>query len=553
MRRWLFAAAACAAVVHGVGFVRAETAPPANPYRDILVGRFAERMDDPAIAGERLGAAALLDPQERDLVQTAVRASLMSGDVARAAGLAATARAMNADSGWGRVAEAAEGLAQRRPQATRALLTDVNESPLETVAARLLLAWGHVDQRKIDRALVVFDEAGANSTGSIKLLIESQRALALSVAGKRKDAEAALRALTSGRSRFAPLFLEHAALLQRAGDTAGARAVLHAALKEIDNPELRLALARVEAGEKLQGVARNAQEGAAIGLFALGTQVLREPAAPEHTAIAALALHLRPDYAPARLAFAEGLRARGHESAMRDALALVPEASAYFALAQVQRAMSFRRDDRNAEAMATLERAAGRDTGETVRRGQADLLRALGRFEEAERIYTALIDARGEDKDWRLYYVRALTRQFQGRWPSARDDLQEARQLSADNPEVLNALGYGFVERGENLEEGMALIRRAVELRPNAGHIIDSLGWAYYQLGQYENAIEHLERAVVLEPGDSTINDHLGDAYWRAGRRIEARFQWRRALSLDPSPTEKAAIESKLTQGLAAR
>jgi Flp pilus assembly protein TadD len=90
------------------------------------------------------------------------------------------------------------------------------------------------------------------------------------------------------------------------------------------------------------------------------------------------------------------------------------------------------------------------------------------------------------------------------------------------------------------------MVQKAAALRPRSGAIVDSLGWAYYRLGQYAPAVEALERAAELEPGDPTINDHLGDAYWRVGRRTEAQFQWTRALSLEPEPKLKADVQAKL-------
>jgi tetratricopeptide (TPR) repeat protein len=80
--------------------------------------------------------------------------------------------------------------------------------------------------------------------------------------------------------------------------------------------------------------------------------------------------------------------------------------------------------------------------------------------------------------------------------------------------------------------------------------IIDSLGWAYYRLGRYEDAVRELERAVELKPGDPVINDHLGDAYWKVGRRLEARFQWQHARDANPEPEELAKILRKLENGL---
>jgi Flp pilus assembly protein TadD len=125
-----------------------------------------------------------------------------------------------------------------------------------------------------------------------------------------------------------------------------------------------------------------------------------------------------------------------------------------------------------------------------------------------------------------------------------------ALEMQPENATVLNYLGYSWIDRGINLEEGFDLIRKAVALEPESGQIVDSLGWAHYRLGQYEEAVDYLERAVALEPGDPVLNDHLGDAYWKAGRQKEAGFQWRRALKLEPPPKEREAIELKLKGGI---
>jgi Flp pilus assembly protein TadD len=96
----------------------------------------------------------------------------------------------------------------------------------------------------------------------------------------------------------------------------------------------------------------------------------------------------------------------------------------------------------------------------------------------------------------------------------------------------------------------MAMVQKAVSLQPGSGAMIDSLGWAFYRLGDYPMAVEKLEAAVQLEPGDPDVNNHLGDAYWRVGRKIEAGFQWRHVLTLDPTAKLKAEAELKLARGL---
>ncbi len=94
------------------------------------------------------------------------------------------------------------------------------------------------------------------------------------------------------------------------------------------------------------------------------------------------------------------------------------------------------------------------------------------------------------------------------------------------------------------------MIARAVELRPNHGHIVHSLAWAPYRLGQYDEAVRSLARAVELNPEDPIINDHLGDAYWKVGRKLEAQFQWGHAKDLDPDPDVLGKIIEKLESGL---
>ena len=96
----------------------------------------------------------------------------------------------------------------------------------------------------------------------------------------------------------------------------------------------------------------------------------------------------------------------------------------------------------------------------------------------------------------------------------------------------------------------MNMIRRAVDLKPDDGYIVDSLGWAYFRLGQFDEAVAELERAAELMAGDPTINDHLGDAYWRVGRKLEAVFQWNQTLELKPEEEEIAKIKAKIENGL---
>ncbi len=107
---------------------------------------------------------------------------------------------------------------------------------------------------------------------------------------------------------------------------------------------------------------------------------------------------------------------------------------------------------------------------------------------------------------------------------------------------MLNYLGYSWIDQGIHLDEGFKMLRRPSRCGPRTAIIVDSLGWAHFKLGDYDEAVQELERAVSLKPADPTINDHLGDAYWRIGRKLEAQFQWNHARDLNPDPDDLPKI-----------
>jgi Flp pilus assembly protein TadD len=157
---------------------------------------------------------------------------------------------------------------------------------------------------------------------------------------------------------------------------------------------------------------------------------------------------------------------------------------------------------------------------------------------------------RWEKRHWQILYGNAASRERLKEWPAAETDFLKALKLNPNEPKILNYLGYSWIEQRKNLKRAHKMIKNAVKQRPQAPYIVDSLGWAQYQLGDIKGAVKNLERAVLLDPADATINDHLGDAYWRVGRKLEAQYQWRRSLSLDPGKDQILVIEKKIKYGL---
>ena len=174
------------------------------------------------------------------------------------------------------------------------------------------------------------------------------------------------------------------------------------------------------------------------------------------------------------------------------------------------------------------------------------------KYADAVKIYEAAIAQVSNPKrfHWNLFYRHGIASERSKNWPAAEKSFLKALELFPDQPNVLNYLGYSWVDMNINLDDGLNMIRKAVELRPQDGYIIDSLGWAYYRLGRYADAVGELERAIEKKAEDPTINDHLGDAYWRIGRRLEATFQWSHAVDLKPVDSELIKIKEKLKNGL---
>ncbi len=157
-----------------------------------------------------------------------------------------------------------------------------------------------------------------------------------------------------------------------------------------------------------------------------------------------------------------------------------------------------------------------------------------------------------------LLFPRHLLSSARSSGTKAEADLKKALELFPEQPHVLNYLGYSWIDQGTNLDAGMDMIKRAVAARPDDGYIVNSLGWAYFRLGNYEEATKQLERAIELKPEDPTINDHLGDAYWQG--RPHARSQIpvgacarpqarRRGTAEDPGKAEERAARGDVLAG----
>ena len=475
-------------------------------------------------------------------------AELLAGDVD---GALAIAPIEDPDVGVRQLAEltvAVAAMAKGQGAKARSALFALSAAGPPPSAARLLAPFAALQSGDAEEAIslpVIDGDPVAAFFASI------DQGLIFERLGRFDEAETTFRALIARGDPGGLASLDLGRFLERRGRDGDAVAIYDQALDK-----------RPLDSELLEGRSRAASHGqppAAPSLLEAAANALTADASAEIVrkrdeaalSLLRLALHLDPHRAAAWLMVGDILSRVGDVTGAQTAWQAPNPGTPDYVAARTKLAWSYqeegRKDDALAAARATL--AAQSDSKEAATT-LADLLRADKRYEESTAVLDRLIATEGENPDWRLLYMRAVDYQEDDRWPLAERDLTLALKQRPNEPELLNFLGYSWIDRGENLRRALAMVQQAVDADPSSGAMMDSLGWGYYRLGDYKTAVAKLEEAVSLDAGDPDVNNHLGDAYWRVGRRVEARYQWNRVLTLDPDPKLKAQVEAKLRDGL---
>ena len=325
-------------------------------------------------------------------------------------------------------------------------------------------------------------------------------------------------------------------------------------IKQNSGSDLGVSVAAARGSGRPKPPIGSAAEGLAEAMFDLARVLNQAETIDLALLYDRFALALRPKFPLAQLLLADVLSAQHKPEESLAVLGEIQSGSPYYWSAKLRGAINLDTLDRSDEAIAQLRAMTTENTALIAAEMQlGDILRNKKRYAEAVTAYDEAIrrsTALGLPDRWTLFYDRGVALERSGQWQRAEADLQRALELKPDQPMALNYLGYSWIDRGENLEKGLKMIEKAVELRPEDGYIIDSLGWAHYRMGDYAGAVQYLEKAIELVPEDPTINDHLGDAYWRTERLVEARYQWRRALQFGPQENDVKPIEAKLEHGL---
>ena len=537
--------------VDGQGPLASTVLPGASAAGNYLAGRFAQRRDDWPNSWHLIAAALEDDPDNTELVRQAFLSAVGAARVDEASALAKRIVDFDRQNYFATTFLAVEAFNTGDYAEAKQRLGAMSSRGANRLLVPLLLSWAEAGLGNKDAAL-----AGLKTQAASNPVFLVHGGLIADYLGDPKAAIEWFEQLGSQIRVPGRTALLVGGIYERAGHTERARAYYEDWTKTGADVVIgQLAVDRLARGEPPVKRIDSARAGATEALLDLSGALRQENANDLALLYTQLAAYLRPESAETQLAlgdlFAE---ARRDEEALWYYSQIDRKADLWWT-AQLRTADTLERAQRGEEAVALFQGLA------TEFPDRVDALTLLGdlhrrnkRFEQAIAAYNEALTRvpEVEQRHWPLFYARGVSFERAEKWPEAEKDLLKALELQPYHPQVLNYLAYAWAEQGVNLERAHEMLRRAVNLRPNDGHIIDSLGWVLYRLGRFDEAVEHLEHAIQLEPQEAEVNDHLGDVYWRVGRRLEARFQWRRALQQTTDDKVASAIREKLEHGLAA-
>ncbi|NGO50901.1 tetratricopeptide repeat protein [Allomesorhizobium camelthorni] len=524
-----------------------------------LAARVAEVDNDLDSAIAYYKQALAFDPQNQQLQQSLMLALIAQGRFDESLPYAEKLKAVPDIERFSRVALAVDAFRKKDYTAAETWLKLAVESDLDRLITAVMTAWAKSGAGDSAEALATLDKVEGPEWYA--LFKTYHRALIAETAGMTGEAEKAYQAAFDNVSAggAAPetwirVAEAYAGFLAQRGDKDKAIEVLDKA-EEFSTGRVPLVALRekIEKGQPVSRLVADPADGASEILLNLGAALNRGGGEPFVRLYLQYALALKPDSDIVLLQLAAVAE---QQDQAEEAIALygrIPADSPIKRAAELQLGLNLADLDRHDEAIVHLK--ALLDANPDDMRAYLALGGVYASKEDyrsAAEVYDRAVARLKEpaEANWNIFYQRGIAYERLKEWPKAEPNFRKALELFPDQPQVMNYLGYSWVDMNMNLEEGLDLIRKAVDLRPSDGYIVDSLGWAYYRLGRFEEAVVELERAVSLKPDDPVLNDHLGDAYWRVGRRLEATFQWSHARDMEPEPDVLTSVQKKLTAGL---
>jgi tetratricopeptide (TPR) repeat protein len=529
------------------------TAPPIdyrNAYRNYLVGRFAMTQGDVATASLRMGAAVSYDPANADLRQKAFLISILNGDIDQAADLGAGSASTPTSQLMVHMIGAVRAIHEGRPAAAEHELDTVLKTDINERSSRMIKPYVLAMNGQWDKALAEPDTSAAGTSDRDRLmgfLIKLDHARLNEIKGHPDAAEVQYKALYQPGAAAVIFGPDYANFLERQGRRDEAAAIWTAISQQASDPSSQQALERIKAKAPPPPLP-DLRQSVAQALFLSATLYFSGNDTEMALANVRLSLYLDPAPERARIFLGQIEEELKNNDAADAAWAAVAPESPYYSEATLRRIWGLRAQDRLPEALNLVDQVLARQPDAlsfTIEK--ADILHAQDKDAEALAVLNARIKRAGDaDFTWQARFLQAMVYDSLDQWPNAETAIKQAQGLAPDRPEVMNFLGYGWINRGLHVQEGMDLVRRALQLQPKSGAVIDSLGWGYYKLGNYDEALGFIEEAVQLDPSDAEVNDHLGDIYKAMGRNVEANYEWSRVLTLKATSRELAGVRQKI-------
>lgn len=525
---------------------------------DYLAGSYARYLNDPAAQSYFFSDAYDMAPDDVRLGRLALYSALFANDRDLARKTAERLYRHDRTESMARTVLSIDAFSRGRSSRVRKFATEPTADITMGLAMKTVLGWTLVDEGKYQAARAIFSDMGGSSY--FEALGQLQLAKLEARLGNEAEARDAFDSVMASGASLFDYELARARFEASTGDREAAMTRLQEIIAKSPSSELGPAgdyLKRLRSGKRLPKLSERAQAARALTDPAFAFFVRNNSVEGAETYLR-FARWIDPDFDRAALWLA-GLIEETHpdmtDTTRAEVFALyrsVDRKSPYYVNARLAEANQFFDMEQDDKALQLLRELAESHPSYFTREalGRARFLRE--NWAEALPFYTELVNSLSEAElatNPEPLRLRGIIYERLGRWSDAEVDFKRVLAFDPDDADTLNYLGYTWADRGENLTEAFELIERAVELEPDSGAIVDSLGWAHYKLGRYEQAKTHLEQAVVLTPYSATIIDHLGDAYWQLGRKRDATYQWMRALEYDPTDEEVIAIQAKLDAG----
>ena len=539
-------------VISGAGLAAAPIETALSLSGNYLAGRQAAQAKDSATAAVYLEAAMKQDSGNPALVEQLFTMRLTNGNIAGAEQLAPEVLKFNSQHRMARLVTGLKAFREKKYEAARTDFAEAAYTPLGELTSAMLTAWAYAAEGSLNAALKELDKLDINENfGNFKAY---QSALIADFLNSEVRADAAYAKAYEQAGNSLRIVQSYGNYLERKGKFDDAAKIYDDFLAKTNNyPLIAKARADLALKKKPDAYVPSAERGVGETLASLAAIMNDDQSIDVALLYTRLALEHGANQLVTQTMLGDVLSGiRRYEDSIA-AYEAIPKDSPLREAAELEIASNLQQLDRNDEAEAHLKAMLERNPKSFDARVALGSLKRFGeKYEQAIQEYDAalkLLPTVGKDQ-WRIVYDRAICYERLGQWDKAEADFRKALELQPDEPNVLNYLGYSLIDKRMKMEEAIAMVKKAVDLKPNEGYFVDSLGWAYYQMGDFEQALPHLERAVDLKPGDAIIAEHLGDVYWRVGRKLEAKFQWQHAKDNKPEPKDLVRIEDKLSNGM---